>query len=156
MPVCSNCSNPIDAQTKFCPYCDAAVEMTYAAARDASAVLVGVSHQISALMKRYKDAYVVAKVTDGFGGLIKGIGLVTAALLVLVGLLIAANGREATFALGVVGICFGIFVGLLFYLLGVLVSAQAQILKASLDSAVNSSPFLVNEHRAKIMSLPEL
>jgi hypothetical protein len=155
MPVCSNCSNPIDAKTKFCPYCDAPVEVTYPAAKDASGAIVGASNQISALMKRYRDAYLVGKVIDGFGGLVKAIGMVVAALLVVAGLLLAVNGREAAFALGVVGIFSGIFVGLLFYLLGVLVSAQGQILKASLDSAVNTSPFLVNEHRAKIMSLPE-
>jgi hypothetical protein len=40
------------------------------------------------------------------------------------------------------------------YVLGILVSAQGQILKASLDNAVNGSPFLTNEHRAKVMSLP--
>jgi len=32
-------------------------------------------------------------------------------------------------------------------------SAQGQIVKATLDTAVNSSPFLSNEERAKIMSL---
>jgi hypothetical protein len=45
------------------------------------------------------------------------------------------------------------FIGLLFFLLAVLIRAQGQILKASLDSAVNSSPFLTNDQRPKIMSL---
>jgi hypothetical protein len=44
-------------------------------------------------------------------------------------------------------------VGLLFYLLGVLVAAQGQTLLASLDSAVNSSPFLTNHQKAEILSL---
>jgi hypothetical protein len=44
-------------------------------------------------------------------------------------------------------------VGLLFYLLGVLVAAQGQILLASLDSAVNSSPLLTNDQKAEILSL---
>jgi len=55
--------------------------------------------------------------------------------------------------MGFISIVFGIFAGALFYIVGVLVSAQGQILKASLDGAVNSSPFLADEHRARIMSL---
>lgn len=66
----------------------------------------------------------------------------------------AADGSSlASFALLVIGLLFAAFVGVLFYLFGVMVSAQGQIPKASLDGAVNSSRFLTNEHRAKIMSL---
>jgi len=110
-----------------------------------------------ALMRRYNDAYLVARAVDGVGGLSKGIGVAIAALLVLVGLMIVSNGRagDATFAMGIVVIASGVATGAWFYVLGILVSAQGQILKASLDSAVNGSPFLANEHRARIMSLPE-
>jgi hypothetical protein len=116
-----------------------------------------ISRQVSALMKRYRDAYIVARVTNGFGGMIKSAGVIIAVLLVLLGFMIASNSRpsDPMAILGIVGIVFGIITGALFYIIGVLVSAQGQILKASLDSAVNSSPFLANEHRAKIMSLPE-
>jgi hypothetical protein len=109
-------------------------------------------------MNRYKDAYVVARVTNGFGGMIKAIGIVIAALLILIGFMIVNGGngsRDPTSALGAITIICGIIAGIWFYIIGVLVSAQGQILKASLDGAVNSSPFLTNEHRAKIMSLPE-
>ncbi|MFZ1138755.1 MAG: hypothetical protein WAN76_06240 [Candidatus Sulfotelmatobacter sp.] len=41
----------------------------------------------------------------------------------------------------------------LFWLVGVLVGTGGQRLKASLDSAVNSSPFLSDAQRAKVMSL---
>jgi hypothetical protein len=37
--------------------------------------------------------------------------------------------------------------------LGIMVSAQGQTLKAALDCAVNSSPFLSDDQRAQIMSL---
>jgi hypothetical protein len=116
-----------------------------------------VSRQISSLIKRYKDAYIVATVTNGFGVIIKGTGAVIGGLLLLVGFFILSNGRlgDATFALGVVIIVAGIVSGIWFYIVGVLVSAQAQILRASLDGAVNNSPFLTNEHRATIMSLPK-
>jgi uncharacterized membrane protein len=116
-----------------------------------------VSRQVSVMMKRYKDAYIVARVTTKFGGMIKVIGIIIAVLLVLIGFTVARDGgpRNPVSYLGIVGGVFGIFTGALFYIIGVLVSAQGQILKASLDSAVNGSPFLTNEHRAKIMSLPE-
>jgi hypothetical protein len=116
-----------------------------------------VSNQVSAIMRRYSDAYLVAKVTNGFGGIIKGIGVAIAVLLLLIGFMFISNGRpgDATFAMGVVTIVAGIIAAVWFYIVGVLVSAQGQILKASLDSAVNSSPFLTNAHRANIMSLPE-
>src|SRR5438874_1540453 len=115
------------------------------------------SSRVSVVMKRYKDAYIVARVTNGFGRMIKAIGIIIAALLVLVGVMIFndAHPGNPMANIGIVAIVFGIFTGALFYIIGVLVSAQGQILKASLDSAVNNSPFLTNEHRAKIMSLPE-
>jgi len=51
----------------------------------------------------------------------------------------------------------GVFVGgivlLITWILGVFVSALGQLLKANIDVAVNSSPFLVDDQRAKIMSL---
>jgi uncharacterized OB-fold protein len=110
--------------------------------------------EVKALTIRYWDAYVVARVTAGLGEVIKVIAGVLAALIALGALLIAGQvgggGAVITFFLGVIGAA---FVGGQFYLLGVIVMAQGQILKASLDGAVNSSPFLQNEHRAKIMSL---
>ena len=41
----------------------------------------------------------------------------------------------------------------LFYCLHTIIAAVGQILKAGLDTAVNTSPLLENEDRAKIMSL---
>lgn len=113
------------------------------------------SNEVASLMKRYSDAYIVAKTINGFGGLIKIIGIIVAVLLVLIGFVVAnKNGpRDPVSYLGIAGIALGVISGGLFYVIGVLVSAQGQILKASLDNAVNSSPFLTNEHRAKIMSL---
>jgi hypothetical protein len=109
-----------------------------------------------ALMKRYKDAYIVAKVTNGFGDIIKAIGIIIGVLLLLIGISVANDHGpgDPMRALGIVGIIFGIVIGAWFYIVGVLVSAQGQILKATLDSAVNGSPFLTDEERAKIMSLP--
>ena len=47
----------------------------------------------------------------------------------------------------------GILVGGIGYLLGLLISAQGQILLVQADSAVHTSPFMTNEEKAKVMSL---
>ncbi len=112
------------------------------------------SRQVAALKRRYLDAYLVARSTNGFGMLIKIIAVIAGALLAAVGALLFNEGRGAE-ALGVAAIALGIVIAVLFYLLGILVSAQGQILKASLDAAVNTSPLLTNADRVAIMSLPE-
>ncbi len=213
MLSCPNCSNPIDAKTNFCPYCDIPVresdlysnevsksecnlwicqecvknnrddrtscwhcgagredtqvsgEIGEIQAKHASqsspSTLLQQSYSSvlpegvgARLMSRYGDAYAVARVTVGFGDAIKLISMVLAGVIALL-IFIAAGQTEGglSFAMFLMGIVFAAFVGVLFYLFGVIVSAQGQILKASLDGAVNSSPFLTNEHRAKIMSL---
>ena len=47
----------------------------------------------------------------------------------------------------------GVFLGLVFYIMGVVVSARGQMLQASLDTAVNTSPLLDNRRKIEIMSL---
>jgi hypothetical protein len=129
------------------------------------------SPEVLSLTKRYKDAYIVAKAMVTLGMASKIIALVIAALIIVAGAIVGiAFGYQVSSALysarsdGTVGMllglmCFGggaisaVFIGGILYLLGILISAQGQILMASLDSAVNSSPFLTNEHRTTIMSL---
>jgi hypothetical protein len=66
-----------------------------------------------------------------------------------------STAQTATFFVCIlIGAVFGALVGGLFFLLGVLISAQGQLLKAHADSAVHTSPFLNNEERAIAMSLP--
>ena len=109
---------------------------------------------MSAMTNRYRDGYLVARATTGLGALMKGIGGVLA-LLIGLGTLVAAGQAPSysQFFVVLVGVFWAAVVGILFYLLGVLIAAQGQILKATLDSAVNSSPFLGGEEKAKVMSL---
>jgi len=93
----------------------------------------------------------VAKVIVGVGNLVKVLGIVAAAVVVLVGLVVTSTTNTAvpliaSFPLALV-------IWLLPWALGVLVSAQGELLKANIDQAVNTSPFLVDEQRAQIMSL---
>jgi hypothetical protein len=113
------------------------------------------AREVQSLTRRYKDAYNVARVIVGIGSFIKGTGIVLAILIALGGFIAASQTRIDTqkMLLGLGGVLLGGLVGVCFYVGGVLTSAQGQILKASLDGAVNGSPFLSNEHRARIMSL---
>lgn len=97
--------------------------------------------------KRYKDAYLQAKVVVGIGKLIKAVGLVLGILIALAGL----GGGDSRLFVG--GVLLGAMVALFFYPWGILVSAQGQILRATLDSAVHGSPFLQEREKAKVMGL---
>lgn len=129
------------------------------------------SVEVVSLKKRYADAYIVARATVGVGKLFKGIGILIAALIIIGAAIAGAKlGYDASnapyplrsdpdmavlmgFACFVGGIIAAVLTGGVLYLLGILIAAQGQILKACLDSAVNTSPFLGNGHRIGIMSL---
>ena len=57
---------------------------------------------------------------------------------------------------GPLALLWAVIVGVPLYVLGILVSAQGQILKATLDSAVTNSPFLTEDQMAEVMSLQEM
>jgi len=99
------------------------------------------------VVNRYSNAYLSARAIVGFGTAIKAVGIVLAVLLVLGTLLASAQYLLAA-------IPFAVVIGAMFFFWGIFVSAQGEILKATLDTAVNGSPFLSNEQRARIMSLP--
>lgn len=167
---CEACGTEVRFEDPTCPKCGADItevadgneeamiqEVTGPIERQKASSSATLPNQVSAVMKRYSDAYTVARATNVFGGVIKATGIIIGCLLVLIGLMVASSGgpRNPLSVLGIAGIVLGIIAGALFFMIGVLVSAQGQILKASLDSAVNTSPFLMKEHRAKIMSLPK-
>ena len=51
------------------------------------------------------------------------------------------------------GLMAALVAGMFFYVAGVMVSAQGQLLQATLDTAVNSSPLLDDEQKAQILAL---
>ncbi|MBK7705990.1 MAG: zinc ribbon domain-containing protein [Acidobacteria bacterium] len=114
------------------------------------------SNRAKSVGRRYLDAYLTARAVDAFGKTIKGIGVAIGLLVIGIALLGAlATGRGEGFAIGLMTAIIGALIGTLIYLLGVLVAAQGQILKASLDGAVNSSPFLTDDQKAKVMLLTD-
>ena len=65
----------------------------------------------------------------------------------------SSKTEGASFVVLIVVVLYGGIVFLVFYVVGVIVSAQGQILKAGLDTSVHTSPFVSNDDKAKIMSL---
>jgi hypothetical protein len=82
----------------------------------------------------------------GAGNGVKTVGVIVAILFALVSF--AANGIFLF-----VGLMSAFAAGVLFYVAGVVISAQGQLLQATLDTAVNSSPLLDNEQKAQILAL---
>lgn len=129
------------------------------------------SHESRKIVERYEDAYRVARIINWTGETIKLLGMVLASLVLCGAMYVylsttppySANqvtliqgvpgiqqwGHGLTIILVIIAICIGVGA----YTKGMLVCARGQSLKAQLDCAVNSSPFLSNAQRADAMSL---
>lgn len=169
--ICPKCLNSIDSSTKFCPYCNARVEEYVAAARSGNDPLAAASIATSRnpVVNRYIDLYRAASIMTGLGTTVKTIGLIAASVIFLFWLIVgvaavsetsnapfaaqSSAGTVTFFISTIIGVIFAALVGGLFFLLGVLISAQGQVLMAGADSAVCVSPFLTDEERATAMSL---
>lgn len=98
---------------------------------------------------RYRDAYRVARSVVGIGSVIKGVGGFVGIAGIVVAWALAEQSGALAASLAFLAILFAVVI----FVLGTLVAAQGQILKASLDGAVHSSPFLTDEQRAEVMHL---
>ena len=116
------------------------------------------------LKSRYTDAYRKAHTIIKLGSVIKMLGLVLATLIALGAIVsgLKTSGSPGSFGAAQqasaeswvmvgIGVAVAAGVGLLFFILGTFVCAQGQMLLASLDSAVNSSPLLDNASKANIL-----
>lgn len=104
------------------------------------------SELATGVQRRYIDAYRVAGTINVFGQVIKVAGLIFAAV-IFIGAADSLKSPGAGFAAASV-------IGAIFFVIGIIVAAQGQMLKAVVDTAVNSSPFLDDSQRAATMSLP--
>ena len=116
---------------------------TEEAAGSAAPVAVNVFPQLEV---RYSDGYKAAKAIIGFGNLVKILGAVAGVIIALVALSLSG-------ALFIGGALLGALVWLGLFVSGIVICAQGQLLLATLDSAVNTSPFLDDSQRALVMSL---
>jgi hypothetical protein len=98
-------------------------------------------------VKRYSDAYKFPKSLLEMGSNLKRLGISVGLLVFLIGV---CCGDFAGFLLA---LTLAGFFSLISIGLGIIVSAQGQTLCASLDAAVNTSPFLSGQERANVMSL---
>ena len=78
------------------------------------------------------------------------IGAVVAVVIVLAG--IASSDSLGSRAL-IAGLLLGGVVGFIFWIAGVLVTALGQFLRASVDTAVNTSPFLSDAEKTRMMGI---
>ena len=107
-------------------------------------------------IERYQDAYRAAETavafseTVRFGGIFLGGVIFVAALVELLSSSVERSGFPVAFASLIAS---AIVLVLISQILGMGFQVQAQLLKAVLDSGVNSSPFLSNAQRATAMSL---
>lgn len=105
------------------------------------------------IVSRYTDAYLTARTITAVGNIVKFIAfIISVGSIVLMGF-VAKSQSTITPQIILGGIILGAIVGIPIYVLGILVSALGQILKATLDSAVNSSPLLTKDEIRKMMSL---
>jgi hypothetical protein len=121
----------------------------------------------AAVMNRYNDGYMVARTLDGFGKTLKVLGAIMGGGIIFFGFIIGSSFASAASMMGSTGsgagsflfflFTFGVWggiVGVVFWVMGILISAQGQVLKAQLDGAVHTSPFLSDPEKAQVMSLP--
>lgn len=101
----------------------------------------------SPAMWRYQDGYRVVNFVIWVGGVIKWLGIVVALLAIFFAVQQLGVARLLPAAAG------GALFAAVSFVLGVLVSAYGQVLRAHLDTAVHSSPFLNDVERAEVMSL---
>jgi hypothetical protein len=123
------------------------------------------SAQRGSISGRYADAYLKANFQTGLGGTIKTASLLIGGVVAGLALIFALSQlvpQPGMFGASgnTVGAAFGFFVATIAaamtgigWILGALISSQGQLLKATLDSAVNTSPFLDDAERARMMSL---
>ena len=106
----------------------------------------------SPVVNRYRDAYRVANTLVGLGNGLKILGPCLAGAIIFLSMLMVSKlGAAALVAVIPAGIT-----GVLFWIGGVIVAAQGQLVLATLDTAVASSPFLNDSERADVMGLPPI
>lgn len=103
--------------------------------------------------KRYKDAYQIAEATVTLGGTIKGVAMVAGIGAVVIGLLVNWGKAEVSWEVSWLVWIAGALIMIIGFLAGVIISASGQIMRAQLDTAVNTSLHADLDEKAEIMGL---
>lgn len=115
---------------------------------------------------RYQHGYRLARNISGLSQLCKGLGVLAGVFIALFGVMgsetvmrpnqamvgvASLQSQHYVYLLSV--IFFGALVAVTGWIVGIVLDGYSQQLKATLDAAVNSSPFLTNAQRAQVMRL---
>ena len=151
MPICPTCKvSYIDGESHICG--EDRKWPTRSPSREAALQrVVTRSDAANALSGRYRDGYREGKFIAGFGQFVKIAGAVLGAIVAVAGMLSYQAAGAFGGSLAVSSVIAGGVVALTFFVLGVIISAQGQLLLAALDTAVNSSPFLTDDQRSQIL-----
>lgn len=148
---CPHCGYSVAPGQSVCSQCEKPLPWAKSEAAAASALA---TESASPVVNRYRDAYRVGAALVGLGDAIKIIGTILGGI-ILLGSLSSANSQFAGGGLAFAGAFAAAVVGGIFWVCGVIVAAQGQILQATPDTAVGSSPFLTHPQRADAMGLPQ-
>lgn len=120
------------------------------------ATLVPESSEPTAAIERYEDAYRAAEKAVAFGDTVKRGGIFAGGVVfvaALVAFQLSSAERSGFPVVSVLLIAFAVWLVLISQIVGTGFQVLGHLLKAAVDSGVNSSPFLSNAQRAKAMSL---
>jgi hypothetical protein len=118
--------------------------------------LVPESSESTAAMERYQNAYRATEAAVEFaetvklGGIFVGGVILVAALVVFQSIPNECSGFPAISVLLIAGAALLVLIS---QVIGAGLHTQGELMKATLDSDVNSSPFLSNAQRARVMGL---
>lgn len=146
------------------PFCD--TSRSSMATASPSPIGSQFADQSDRVVLRYQNGYKAAQAINGLGLLCKFIGIIAGIFVVFFGVmgsetvmrpnpalvsLASYQTQHEIFLISV--IFFGALVAFGGWVVGALIAGYAEQLKATLDEAVNTSPFLANAQRAHVMRL---
>jgi len=149
--TCSTCGVPVPRTAKFCPECGGVQSP-----QQATQVINETNFSLNAygqLSSRYHDIYRIADGMVRLGKIIKIVAVVVAVTGVIAAIVIASNGGFgsdfASPAVAVVGLCAAVGI----FCLGILIGACGELLRALVDTSVNTSPLITDSEKATIIGL---
>ena len=126
----------------------------------------GLIDQSSRAVARYQDGYRLARTISGLSQICKAVGLLAGLFVIVFGIMgretvmrtnasmIGLASEQAQHNIYLISVIFfGALVALSGWIIGVLLDGYGQQLKATLDMAINGSPFLSNDQRSQAMRL---
>jgi hypothetical protein len=143
---CGECGKEVTENDKTCPHCGADVSEIEEEKEPASKT-IPIGEEIAI---RYRNAYAIANGNIAIGNALKVIGIVLAIVIILAAVSKSSNsfGSSAWIMGGLVG---GVFVGISAYSIGIWITSQGQMMKATIDTAINTSPLIDNEQKKQII-----